>query len=509
MSEKQIQNKEIKEFIELLLQYSQDERLTDINRCLLAQNLFFDVCSLYNYILFNYTEKNMISKNLISFNALTKFIQSDLNININDEILSKLFDFYYIDNNNNNGKYLEYIQFIDIFYPRYNLQLRRFLQQRNGLNNEYKKLDNITRVLLQKLFIRIINMIQNLIFTLNNHINIINYDINGLFNIISSDKNFITKQDLINFFNLYHNDIYYTEEDINSIITSLSINRLIINKKDNFIEGISKKTFANIFKVNKNSSFSLSLKNISFLKTIDKNEIFKEIIINTIEQEKKVEEAKISIISRNDFDINKIISFFSHDKNDKIEIDSFLSKLNISLNYLEKELLLRRIDLNRKGYINKGDLFDFFVPFKKKYRDNFEKKISEEKDNNDDNNLSKINLNMSKGTIIYINYLINITTKGEKEINSKKTELDGDNRFIENIFDDIVNMPRNNNKDEDGYHNTYIDYFDKDQLYNYLSEKLNIKMEDNDFNLFFLRLDKLRREKIKILEFSDEMKCIL
>ena len=124
----------------------------------------------------------MISKNVIYLNTFTKFIQIDLNINADEEILSKLFDFYSIDNNNNNEKYLEYIQFVDIFYPRYNLQLRRFLQQRNGLNSELKKINNITRVLLQKLFIRIINMIQNLIFTLNKHINIINYDINGLFN---------------------------------------------------------------------------------------------------------------------------------------------------------------------------------------------------------------------------------------------------------------------------------------------------------------------------------------
>ena len=234
MSEIRSQNQQLKEFIELLMQYAQDERLIDINRCLLAQNLYFDACSLYNYILFNYTEKSMISKNVIYLNTFTKFIQIDLNINADEEILSKLFDFYSIDNNNNNEKYLEYIQFVDIFYPRYNLQLRRFLQQRNGLNNELKKINNITRVLLQKLFIREINMIKNLIFTLNNYINIMNFDINALFNIISNNKNFITKQDLINFINLYHNEIYYTEEDINSIITSLSINRLIINKNENY-----------------------------------------------------------------------------------------------------------------------------------------------------------------------------------------------------------------------------------------------------------------------------------
>ena len=47
--------KEIKEFIELLPKYAQNEKYTDINSCLLAENLNFDVCSLYNYILFNFS----------------------------------------------------------------------------------------------------------------------------------------------------------------------------------------------------------------------------------------------------------------------------------------------------------------------------------------------------------------------------------------------------------------------------------------------------------------------
>jgi len=163
MSEIRSQNQQLKEFIELLMQYAQDERLIDINRCLLAKNLYFDVCSLYNYILFNFSDKNNISKNVITFDAFKKFIQTDLNININDEILSKFFEFYCIDNNKEE-KYLEYIQFVDIFYPRYNLQLRRFLQQRNGLNDYLKSLNEINRFLLQKLFIKEINMIKNIFF---------------------------------------------------------------------------------------------------------------------------------------------------------------------------------------------------------------------------------------------------------------------------------------------------------------------------------------------------------
>jgi hypothetical protein len=228
MSENEDNIQEMKEFIELLLQYSQDERMIDINRCLLSQNLYFDVCSLYNYILFNFSEKNNINKNVISFLALKNFIQLDLGINIENNILSKFFDFYSSQSiyDNDEERFLEYVEFVDIFYPRYNYQLRRFLQQRNGLNKNMKSLDNATKVLLQKLFIREINMIKDIILSRNNN-NIFESkkSANDIFNIISNNRKIITKQDLINFFNLYHNNIYFTEEDINSIIASLSLNR--------------------------------------------------------------------------------------------------------------------------------------------------------------------------------------------------------------------------------------------------------------------------------------------
>ena len=250
MSDNNNNNKNELKFIELLLQYAQEERLIDINRCLLAQDLYFDVLSLYNYILFNYTEKNNISRNIITLSAFKKFIQIDLEIKINDEILSKFFDFYIphnINNINNSEKYLEYVQFIEIFYPRYNYQLRRFLQERNGLNKNIKYLNVNTIILLRKLFIRELHMIKYLIFHLTNYT--ININSRDIFKKISNNKTIITKQDLINFFNLYSNEINYTEEDINSLIVSLSINRNYNNNKK-IIEGIIEDNFINIFNFN-------------------------------------------------------------------------------------------------------------------------------------------------------------------------------------------------------------------------------------------------------------------
>ena len=117
--------------------------------------------------------------------------------------------------------------------------------------------------------------------------------------------------------------------------------------------------------------------------------------------------------------------------------------------------------------------------------------------------------NISKGTMIYINNLINIIIKGEKEINLQKKDLDNDKMFIDNIFDEIVNIQTENNiQNSEEEVLKYKDYFNKEQLYEYLTNKLNLAVSDYEFNLFFMRLDKLRRNKIQILEFTDEMKYI-
>ena len=85
----------------------------------------------------------------------------------------------------------------------------------------------------------------------------------------------------------------------------------------------------------------------------------------------------------------------------------------------------------------------------------------------------------------------------------KKLIWNNEDDFIEKIFNDICNISKNDDNE-----NKYNDYFNKEQLFKYLTEILNLEISEDDMNLFFIRLDKLRRGKIQILEFSDEMKCI-
>ena len=194
MSEYKRNKKDICEFLDLLLLIAQNERLMDVNRCLLSQDLYFDISSIYNYIIFKYSEEKYISQNIIALSTIKKFISSDLDIEISTEILSKLFDFYSKSSNlYGDERYLDYLEFSDIFYPRYNLSLRKYLQQRNGLNKEIKSLNQLTKMLLQKLFIKQIKIIKYIIHY-NDKINI---NSNDLFNLLSNNKNFITKKDLI------------------------------------------------------------------------------------------------------------------------------------------------------------------------------------------------------------------------------------------------------------------------------------------------------------------------
>ena len=496
MSETKINKEDIDEFIDLLLQLAQNERLMDINRCLLAQDLYFDISSLYNYIFFKFSEEKNIDNNIITFSTLKKFISEDLDIQINDEILGKIFDFYSKPNYFGRERYLEYIEFIDIFYPRYNLNLRKYLQSRNGLNKDIKELNSITKMLLQKLFVRQINFVKYL-FHYNDKVKI---DCKNLFKIISKEKIFITKRDLINLFN--KESIYFTEEDINSILASLSyINRhFYSNKKiSNIEEGIYYKSFENIFNIQK-KVFS-----IKPLTNNDKISIIKSIILNSIYQEKKVEEAKSLIVNRDDFNINILLNLFTNENNEeKIEFNTFIKKMKLNLDEIEYELLLRRIDLLRKRFLYKSDLFDFFIPFDKDIRNKIKNDFENNRNINKDINSKNC---FSKGTMIFINNLINVVIKGEKEINMKKIKLNNDEEFIENIFNEICDMPKNENEI-----NSEIKIFDKyftaGQLFKYLKDKLNVELPEKELILFFIRLDKFRRGRIEFLEFSDEMKYI-
>ena len=496
MTEIKCNKEDIDEFIDLLLQLAQNERLMDINRCLLSQDLYFDISSLYNYIFFKFSEEKKIDNNIITFSTLKKFISEDLDIQINDEILGKIFDFYSKPNYFGRERYLEYIEFIDIFYPRYNLNLRKYLQSRNGLNKDIKELNSITKMLLQKLFVRQINFVKYL-FHYNDKVKI---DCKNLFKIISKEKIFITKRDLINLFN--KESIYFTEEDINSIIASLSyINRhFYSNKKiSNIEEGIYYKSFENIFNIQK-KVFS-----IKPLTNNDKISIIKSIILNSIYQEKKVEEAKSLIVNRDDFNINILLNLFTNENNEeKIEFNTFIKKMKLNLDEIEYELLLRRIDLLRKRFLYKSDLFDFFIPFDKDIRNKIKNDFENNRNINKDINSKNC---FSKGTMIFINNLINVVIKGEKEINMKKIKLNNDEEFIENSFNEICDMPKNENE-IDSEIKIFDKYFTAGQLFKYLKDKLNVELPEKELILFFIRLDKFRRGRIEFLEFSDEMKYI-
>ena len=175
--------------------------------------------------------------------------------------------------------------------------------------------------------------------------------------------------------------------------------------------------------------------------------------------------------------------------------------MNLSLDETEYELLLRRIDLLRKRYLYKSDLYEFFIPFNEDCR----QKIKNEK-NKDINMNTNLKNSFSKGTMIYINNLISVVIKGEKDINMKKIKLINDDEFLENIFNDICKIEKENNNNSN--ENKNDDCFTAEQLYKYIKEKLNIELTENDVDFFFIRLDKLRRGRIEILEFSDEMKYI-
>ena len=504
----------IKKFINILLQFSQDDRLLDINRCLLSQDPLFDTSSLYNYILYNFSEPQYKTQNVITFDTFKKFLQIGLNISTTDEILSKFFDFYTFKiNSENTERFFIYIDFVKIFYPRYNMKLQKIMIQRTTLNNYIREINYNTKILLKKLFLCEMNLINNLLNGLKNDVKNWFYNKKAFFDLLFSNKKIITKQDLVNFFNLYYKELYFTEEDINAICCRFSLN-------NNFNEGISKNSFMNIFDCRKFNDQKLS-----YEETYNKKlNILKSIIPKITRLEKLVNELKIFLTSRPDFSFKTLISlFFSENNNINNNINTndikfyynnfkiFLSKINFYVKTeLELQLIFRRIDFKQSGYITPEDIYRFFIPYGRIYKDAILK-------NNLFEDNEKNNIEFSKGTIEILNNIFNVLMNGEKEINVMKIDLCDEIVYINHIFDDILRIKcdkNNNDYREDNGEDVYDDYVSElncvsyEQFYIFVKEVIKANITDEEFKLLFHRIDINCNGKMEFFEFVNECKYI-
>ena len=338
-------------------------------------------------------------------------------------------------------------------------------QEENKFNNGYQKIsDNLALKLSPKREYAPFEIYIDSNDNLNNeNINTINqkFDDNTKMNFISSIKqdNFIKNQ---NSFNNKAN-----EEDINNIN---NINQISIKQKNETNQII------------KNSSY------------LNKNEYeekqFIDYLNRAMKHESKIENLKIELSLRCDFNWEKVFRLF------ELEGRGFLTKEDLKIGFnkfnlypkdIDISLLLKRYDLKKQGFLSYPNFFELIVPFSK-----YHKMIVE-----------------NRGINSFL-----------KEINPDEFNIETQ-RCIKNLFNEIFIGEYTLNKIKENFtslKNKFSDVFKSIDCndYGYIGEKdfavyiqkNNLFKSGNDCDLLFLRFNKLRNGRIGIEEMLDEIKPI-
>lgn len=229
--------------------------------------------------------------------------------------------------------------------------------------------------------------------------------------------------------------------------------------------------------------------NINEFSKYEQNQ-FNDFLRKLMDVESKVEDAKISLAINPDFNCEDAFRLFeSNDKGflDKDDIECGLNLIGIFPTRKELNLLMKRFDLQKNGYINFADFFDMVVPFEKSYRQRVENRPPQSccPCRSPDVFTSK--------TVYYLKNLFNLLINSENEINNDRRTLGTLRLKLNEIFGLL---------DKDGK-----GYFDNNEMMEYFD---NNGMLDNNrgADLLFIRLDKNRNGKIDFPEVEDELQTL-
>ena len=211
-------------------------------------------------------------------------------------------------------------------------------------------------------------------------------------------------------------------------------------------------------------------------------------IYKLIEIESNIEEAKINLLMRSDFNVEDAFRIFENPENGNIsfsDLQKGLKQLGIFASLKEIKLLMKRVDIKNKGFIDYSDFFDLLVPFQKKYRDNAERRIP----SSFVPVYNRIDIFLLS-TKIYLINLFRLIISCEDQLNIIKENIIEVKIQIENIFNKIDNSG--------------LGYISDIELYIYLKNHEIISNECQN-SLLFIRLDKNRDGKIELWEIEEEL----
>ena len=213
---------------------------------------------------------------------------------------------------------------------------------------------------------------------------------------------------------------------------------------------------------------------------------FNEFIRQIMLAESELEKIKISLALMPDFNCEDCFRIFEIDGKGVLYPDDIKTGLNlIGVFYsdFEVQLLFKRFDLQKRGYINYSDFFDIFVPFQREYRT-----IVEERKPNSCCPCRCPEV-FCDDTISILKNLMDAIIKYENNFNFLRRGFTTLNLKLKHIFENIDIMKNG--------------YFDSSELIAFLKRN-KIYSNSLDADLLFIRLDKNRNGKIDYKEIYDE-----
>ena len=235
---------------------------------------------------------------------------------------------------------------------------------------------------------------------------------------------------------------------------------------------------SNTFKKNNN--------NISDEK--EEDNLLNKYLKNLMDAEKRIEDLKMELAMRDDFNCEDAFRIF--EKNNKgfltnEDLKNGLISLDIYATDSDVRSLMKRYDLNKKGFLNYVDFFDMIVPYEKDFRN-----LVEDKSPKSCCACKSPDIFMFT-TKLFLKNLFKDLIDYENKLNLMKKNYDIINMNLRDIFNsiDISN----------------IGVLTIDNLLGYL-DKNGLLDNKKDGNLLFIRFDKNRDGNVDFEEFEDEFK---
>ena len=326
--------------------------------------------------------------------------------------------------------------------------------------------------------------------------NNINY-INNINNKSYKDTNNCNKNNSINNFkntpNTLQQNFVTNKNEIDNM--NNSDNNININNKERYIINDEQiENNANNKKLIKSYDMLKNIKNENKDVNKNKNEYEENQFIEYLKQamlhESKIEQLKINLSLRSDFNWEQVFRIF------ELEGRGFLSKEDLIIGFnkfgiypkdSDISLILKRYDLKKEGFISYPNFFDLIVPFSKYHRIMVDKrKINEENVLFSPNDFSRETLDCIRNLFVSI-------FNGEFILNKMKESFTS----LKIKFNDIFQLM---DPIESGY-------LGEKELAVFL-QKNGIFNNSSDCDLVFLRLNKARNGKIDFQEICDEIEAV-